>query len=158
MVYSSAFIGLLHWRVTVCKGKYAFCLSSPWSGLQIPLKGIEQGSIAGPFLCEPIKELLIKVTGDSLLIHAFAYSLFIGLCSVSSNMTGYFHSYHSIKLICCGSPQRDVLSDKMVLWVVTQFLFHALPFCIKYCCKLCIQSKMVVRWKHVSYLLYGKYF
>ena len=30
------------------------------------------------------------------------------------NMTGYSHSYHSIKLIRCGAPQRDILSDKMV--------------------------------------------
>ena len=30
------------------------------------------------------------------------------------NMTGYSHSYHSIKLIHYGSPQRDVLSDRMV--------------------------------------------
>ena len=57
----------------------------------------------------------LKVTGDSLLIHAFAYSLLISLCSVTSNMTSYSHSYHSIKLIHCGVPQRDVLSDKMVL-------------------------------------------
>ena len=57
----------------------------------------------------------VKVTGDSLLIHAFAYSLFIGLCSVTSNMTGYSQSYHSIKLIHCGASQEDVLSDKMVL-------------------------------------------
>ena len=56
-----------------------------------------------------------KVTGDSSLIHEFAYSLFIGLCSVTSNMTGYSHSYHSIKLIHCCAPQRDVLSDNMVL-------------------------------------------
>ena len=36
------------------------------------------------------------------------------------------------------------------------FLFHALPvFFIKYCHKLCIQRQMVVRLKHVSYLLYG---
>ena len=58
--------------------------------------------------------MLAKVTGDSLLIHEFTYSLFIGLCSVTSNMTGYSHSYHSIKLIHYGEPQRDVLSDKMV--------------------------------------------
>ena len=32
---------------------------------------------------------IIKVTGDSLLIHVFAYLLFIGVCSVTSNMTGY---------------------------------------------------------------------
>ena len=57
----------------------------------------------------------MKVTGDSLLIHEFAYSLFIGLCLDTSNMTGYSHSYHSIKFIHCGAPQRDVLSDKMVL-------------------------------------------
>ena len=42
-----------------------------------------------------------KVTGNSLLIHEFAYTLFIGLCSVTSNMTGYSHSYHLIKLIHC---------------------------------------------------------
>ena len=56
----------------------------------------------------------VKVTGDSLLIHESAYSLFIDLCLVTPNMTGYSHSYHSIKLIHCGAPQRDVLSDKMV--------------------------------------------
>ena len=59
--------------------------------------------------------LPIKVTGDSLLIHEFAYSLFIGLCSVTSDMTGYSHSHHLIKLIHFGAPQRDVLSDKIVL-------------------------------------------
>ena len=54
--------------------------------------------------------------GDSLLIHGIyiqAHTLFIGLCSASSNMTGYSHSYHSIKLIHCSAPQRDVLSDKI---------------------------------------------
>ena len=45
--------------------------------------------------------------------------LFIGLCSVTSNMTSYSHSYHSIKLITEVSPQGDVLSDKMVFRVVT---------------------------------------
>ena len=58
--------------------------------------------------------MLAKVMGDSLLIHEFTYSLFIGLCSVTSNMTGYSHSYYSIKFIHFGAPQRDVLSDKMV--------------------------------------------
>ena len=87
----------------------------------------------------------VKVTGDSLLIHEFTYSLFIGLCLVTSNMTGYSHSYHSIKLIDRSTPQRDVLSDKMVFWVVTQFLFHGLPvFFIKYCYKLSIQRQIVV--------------
>ena len=57
---------------------------------------------------------VFKVMGDSLLIHEFAYSLFICLCLVTSNMTGYSHSNHSIKLIHCGAPQRDVLSDKIV--------------------------------------------
>ena len=52
-----------------------------------------------------------RVTGDSLLIHEFAYSLLIGLCSVTSNMTCYSHSYHSIKLIHWGAPQRDLLSN-----------------------------------------------
>ena len=58
--------------------------------------------------------MLAKVTGDSLLIHEFTYSLFIGLCSVTSNMTGYSHWYDSIKLIHCGAPQEGLLSDKMV--------------------------------------------
>ena len=57
----------------------------------------------------------LEVTGDSLLIHEFAYSLFIGLCSVTSDMTGYSHLHYSIELIHCGAPQRDVLSDKIVL-------------------------------------------
>ena len=65
---------------------------------------ILQETING-FLC-PLTRFL-KVTGDSLLIHEFAYSLFIGFCSEN-------HSYYSIKLIHCGAPQRDVLSDKMV--------------------------------------------
>ena len=55
------------------------------------------------------------MTGDGLLIHAFTHSLFIGLCSVTSKMTDYSHSYHWIKLIHCGAPQRDVLSNKIVL-------------------------------------------
>ena len=67
-----------------------------------------------------------KVMGDSLLIHAFAYSLFIGLCSVISNMTGFSHSYHSIKLIHCGAPQKDVLSDQIVLRVVTHSFYFML--------------------------------
>ena len=57
----------------------------------------------------------LKVIVDSLLIHEFAYSLFIGLCSITSNMIDYSHSYHSIKLIHCAAPQRYVLNDKMVL-------------------------------------------
>ena len=61
------------------------------------------------------QNLAPKVEGDSLLIHAFLYSLFVGVYSVISNMTGYSHSCHSIKLIHCGALQRDVLSDKMVL-------------------------------------------
>ena len=67
-----------------------------------------------------------KVKGDSLLIHEFTYSLFIGLCSVTSNMTGYSHLYHSIKLIHCGAPQSDVFSDKMVFWVVTHSFYFML--------------------------------
>ena len=39
-------------------------------------------------------------------------------------------------------PQRDVLSDKMVLCMVT----HPLPvFFVKYCHKLCIQRQMAVQ-------------
>ena len=67
-----------------------------------------------------------KVTGDSLLIHELTYSSFIGLCSVTSNMTGYSHSYHSINLIHCGAPQRDVLSGKMVFLVVTHIFYFML--------------------------------
>ena len=67
-----------------------------------------------------------KVTGDSLLIHEFTYLLFIGLCSVTCDMTGYSHSYHSIKLIHCGAPKRDVLSDKMVFWVMTHSFYFML--------------------------------
>ena len=70
--------------------------------------------------------MLAKVTGDSLLIHEFTYSLFIGLYSVTSKVTGYSHSYDSIKLIHCGAPQRDVLSDKMVFWVVTHSFYFML--------------------------------
>ena len=57
----------------------------------------------------------VKVTGDNLLIYVSAYSLFIGLCSVTSDMIGCSHSYHSIKLPHCGAPQRDVFSYKMML-------------------------------------------
>ena len=58
---------------------------------------------------------LLKVAGDSLLIRAFAYSLFVHVHSVIYHMTGFSHSCYSIKLIHCGAPQSDVLSDKMVL-------------------------------------------
>ena len=71
-------------------------------------------------------DLLFKVTGDSLLIHKFAYSLLIDLCLVTSDMNGYSHSYHSIKVIHCGGPQRDVLSDKMVLCMVTHGFYFML--------------------------------
>ena len=40
-----------------------------------------------------------KVAGSSLLIHAFAYSLFVGIYSIISNMTGHYHSCHSIRFI-----------------------------------------------------------
>ena len=67
-------------------------------------------------LCQIFKgSMILKVTDDGLLTDAFACSLFIGLCPVTSNMTGYSHLHHSIKLIHCGVPQRDVLSDKIVL-------------------------------------------
>ena len=87
------------WRNEVCDGSF-FCI---FHALSFELK----------LFFRP--EFPFKVTGDSLLIHVFAYSLFIGHCSVTSDMTGYSHSYHSIKLIHCSAPQRDVLSDKMVL-------------------------------------------
>ena len=56
-----------------------------------------------------------KVEGSSLLIQVFAYSLFVGIYLVVSNMAGYSHSCHSIKLIHWGAPERDVLSNNMVL-------------------------------------------
>ena len=43
-----------------------------------------------------------------------------------SNMTGYSHSDHSIKLIHYGVSQRDVLSDKMVYWVVIHSFYFML--------------------------------
>ena len=57
-----------------------------------------------------------SVAGDSLLIHACA-DTYYSLVSValSPNVTSYPHSCHLIKLIHCGTPQKDVLSDKMVL-------------------------------------------
>ena len=72
----------------------------------------------------------------------FTYSLFIGLCLVTSDMTSYSHSYHLIKLIHCSAPQRDVMSDKNgVLSGDSYYLFHALPvFFIEYCHKLRIQT------------------
>ena len=44
--------------------------------------------MAGQSVSQPL-----KVTGDSWLIHEFTYSLFIGLFSVTCNMTGYSHSF-----------------------------------------------------------------
>ena len=78
--------------------------------------------------------------------NSWIYILIIHWSLFGYLMTGYSHSYHWIRLIHCGAPQRDVLSDNMVFWVVTQkFLFHALPVLfIKYCYELCIQRQMVV--------------
>ena len=41
-------------------------------------------------------------------------------------MTGHSHSFHPIKFIQCGAPQRDVLSDEMVLCVVTHSFYFML--------------------------------
>ena len=49
------------------------------------------------------------------MIRELTCSLFIGLYSVASNMTGYSHSCHSIKVIHYDAPQRDVLNIKEVL-------------------------------------------
>ena len=66
----------------------------------------------------------LKVTGDSLLIHEFAYSHYSSVSvRVTSNMTSCSHSYHSIKLIHCGAPQRDALSDQVQVQVQVQFYF-----------------------------------
>ena len=40
-------------------------------------------------------------------------------------------------------------------WLI--FVILCFVSLIKYCDKLCIQRQMVVQWRHVSYLLYGKY-
>ena len=74
------------------------------------------------------------------------------------NMTGCSHSYHSIKLVHCSAPQRDVLSDKMAFWVVTQSFYFML-------CQSSLLSTVISfvykdkLWfdEIVSYLLYGKY-
>ena len=58
--------------------------------------------------------LEVNLMPYGFLFMIFTYSLFIGLCSASSNMTGYSHSCHSIKLVHCSALQRDVLSDKIV--------------------------------------------
>ena len=58
--------------------------------------------------------MVAKVTGDNLLIHEFIYSLVSVLEVTTSNMTGYSYSYHSVKLVYCVAPQKDVLSNKMV--------------------------------------------
>ena len=88
-----------------------------------------------------------KVTsGDSLPIHEFTYSF-----SVTSNMTSYSHWYHSIKLIHCDAPQRDVLSDKMVLWVVTHiFYFMLCQSSLLSAVISFIQRQIVVWWKYVN--------
>ena len=67
-----------------------------------------------------------KAMGDSLLIHEFTYSLFIGLRSGTSNMTGYSHSYHQIKLIHCSAHQRDVLSGVLSGESVSGYVFKGL--------------------------------
>ena len=66
-----------------------------------------------------------KVTGDSLLIHEFTRSLFIGLCSVTSNITDYSHSYHSMKLIHCGALKETYWVIKWY-WVVTHIFYFML--------------------------------
>ena len=66
-------------------------------------------------------------------------------------MTSCFHSYHSIKPIHCGAPQRDVQSDKMVFLVVTHSFYFMLCQSFKYCYELCIQRRMAVT--HVVYFM-----
>ena len=74
--------------------------------LKLLAKNLETGGKHPPSLYR------IKFTSSSLLIHAFAYSLFVGVYSVISNMTRHSHSCHLIKLIHCRAPERDVLSDE----------------------------------------------
>ena len=52
--------------------------------------------------------------------------LFVGVYSVNPYMTGQSHWFHAIKLIHCGAPQRDVLSDNMVLRVAIHSFYYIL--------------------------------
>ena len=68
-------------------------------------------------------------------------------------MTSYSHLCHWIKLIHCGT---QTMYWVIKLWVVVDG-FYFILYQSSNCHKLCIQRQMVVRWKRVSYLLYGKY-
>ena len=62
----------------------------------------------------------VDVKGDSLLIHEFTYSLFNSLCSVTSDMSGYSHSYHQSaskhsKRTFLYSPMRELVCNGQ-LW------------------------------------------
>ena len=85
------------------------------------------------------------------IVHHYAYSCFDLLISGHWNV----------------NPSREAISmlsgkHKRFMFVhpvgESYFLLRAFPvFFIKYCHNLCTQRQIVVRWKHVSYLLYGKY-
>ena len=91
-----------------------------------------------------------KFTGDSLLIREFTYSLFIGFCLVTSDMTGYSHS---IKLIHCGAPQRNILNDKMMFWVVIHSFYVMLcqSYLLGTVISFFIQRQIVVT--HIFYFI-----
>ena len=66
--------------------------------------------------------------------------------------------------LCCGrgvccewTPDFVSFLYKDKWWWLTLFISCLPVFFTEYCHKLCIQRQMVVRWKHVSYFLYGKY-
>ena len=61
-----------------------------------------------------IKKNVLKVTGDSLLIHVFTCSLFVGVYSVISDMTGYPHSCNSIKFIHSVGQCVEMLSIRAI--------------------------------------------
>ena len=101
----------------------AFSTNSSTTSLLLPLNGkagtIKHLTVDLVVSCLQCREkFAVKFKNlsqdDSLLIHECICSLFIFCCLVTSNMTGYYHSYHSIKLIYFGAPQGNVLSDKIV--------------------------------------------
>ena len=91
----------------------------------------------------------LTLSPDPLLLQAMTY----GHCiSCLGQDTTFIHpsrqiwptTLNSFKNACihCGAPQRDVLSDKMVLWVVTSSFYFILTSLFCYLCyKLCIQNK-----------------
>ena len=91
----------------------------------------------------------LRLSPDPLLLQAMTYGHCI-LC-LGQDTTFIYTSrqiwpttLNSFKNACihCSAPQRDVLSDKMVLCVVTSSFYFILTSLFCYLCyKLCIQNK-----------------